>query len=104
MTQEAKKTAKKKAVDPYKVSVAKRVYQAFTDAGNKRTRGNELTQEELGAKVAIALGQKVPTPQATVSRWMSEKNPAQPDPLTLRAIAKILGVDVNWLLYGAEGD
>ncbi len=102
--QGAKKTAKKKTVDPYKAEVAGRIYDAFRALNKQRRRGDELTQEEMGRLVAVALGLKEPFPQATVSRWMSENNPALTEPRTVRAIARVLETDVTWLLYGATAD
>lgn len=104
MAQGPKKTPAKTAPDQYKVEVARRIYDAFTAAAAKRPRGSELTQSEVGALVAKELRRKVPFPQATVSRWMSERDPALPDPLTLRAIAKVLGTSATWLHYGAAMD
>lgn len=104
MTQGAKKATDGRAADPYKVEVAERIYAAFKEAGRKRRRGNELTQDELGRLVAKELGLSEPFKQATVSRWMSNTMPALPDPLIMRAIGKVLNVDVMWLLYGAAED
>lgn len=104
MTQGRKKTASRKAVDPYKLEVAGRIYDAFESARRKRPRGNELTQMELGQLVAKELGLKVPIDQGTVSRWMSNTRPNTPDPPTLRAIAKTLNTQVMWLLYGGAVD
>lgn len=104
MTQGAKKALSQKGPDPYKLEVAERIYTAFTEAGRKRKRGNELTQDELGRSVAKELGRSLPFPQGTVSAWMSATNPSLPDPLIIRAIGKVLNVDVMWLLYGAAED
>lgn len=104
MSQGPRKAVRKKVVDPYKLEVAGRIYDAFTAASRKRARGNELTQDEVGRRVARELGLADPIQQATVSRWLSNRDPTLPDPLTLRAIATVLEVDTMWLLFGGTTD
>ena len=102
MAQGPKKGRAKPAPDPYKLEVAERIYDAFRAAQAKRQRGNELTQAEVGERVAKELGRKEPIPQGTVAKWMSATDPALPDPLTIAALAKVLEVSATHLLFGAR--
>ena len=57
-----------------------------------------LDQRELGQLVSRELRGRRPITQPTVSRWFRGSEP----PLaTIRAIAKVLGVDPGWLAFGA---
>lgn len=104
MTQGSKKTAQKKAVEPWKAELAERIGKAFKQYNAATLRGGELSQAELGAKVAKRLGLAKALTQAAVSRWMNPDDPAAPDPPTLEAIAEILSVDKSWLAFGASSD
>lgn len=87
----------------YRREVAERVYTALEAYNSGLPRSGKLSQADLGRLVAERLN-KPAVPQVTVSRWMSETSPTLPDPLTIRAIADVLNVDVMWLLYGARSD
>jgi len=100
MPQGAKKTAKKKAVDPYKAELAERIDRAFKSYNAKRRSGTELLQKDLGRLVAKKLGLKEPLTQPTVSGWMNPANPSAPDNPTIQAIAEILETDKAWLVFG----
>lgn len=100
MAQGAKKTAKKKAADPYALALAARIAKAFKRYNAEAEHGREISQDELGVRVAKRLRMPAPFSQAAVSRWMSPTNPATPDNPTLEAIADVLKADRALLAFG----
>lgn len=98
-----KKAKLKDEAERYRRGVTERIYAAFEDYNSGLPRSGKLGQADFGRLVA-ELRKLPPIPQVTVSRWMSETNPALPDLLTLRAIATVLNVNVLWLLYGDDND
>lgn len=104
MPQGARKDARREDEgEVYRREVAERVYTALEAYNSGLPRSGKLAQADLGKLVGQRLGRPA-IPQVTVSRWMSERSPTLPDPLTMRAIAEVLNVDVMWLLYGAVTD
>ncbi len=102
--QGAKKTAKKRAVEPWKAELAERIGKAFKQYNANALRGHELSQAELGARVSRRLKLVPPLTQAAVSRWMNPADPSAPTNPTLVAIAEVLKVDRSWLAFGAAED
>jgi len=54
-----------------------------------------MTQEELAAAAGV--------PVVTISR-IENGHTGEPRPSTVRKLAKALGVDPTWLIFGAEDD
>jgi hypothetical protein len=104
MPQGAKKARAKDSVSPYKRELAERIATAFKQFNANARRGNEIGQLELSRLVAKKLHRPEPFTQAAVSGWMNVEKPSAPDNPTLRAIADVLGVDLMWLVFGAQED
>lgn len=104
MAQGAKKPARTKEPDRYARDVAERIGKAFKQYNADARRGLELSQSQLGLRVAEVLGITEAPTQAAVSRWMSPTNPATPDNPTIEAIAKVLDVDPAWIAFGSGSD
>jgi hypothetical protein len=96
------KTKGKDAPDPYAAEFARRVGEAFKAFNARRPRGDEMSQEELGRRVANGIGQKEPFSQAAVSRWMSLTRPNVPANPIIRALAAALETDAAWLAWGGH--
>jgi transcriptional regulator with XRE-family HTH domain len=61
--------------------------------------GRKIDQTEIAEAVAKQMGRETFV-QGTVSRWL---NGTEPSLDTIRAIAKVFGVDPGWLAFG-EGE
>lgn len=60
--------------------------------------GRQVTQREVGRRVAELMGRRRPHNPATVSAWFKG---TAPDAETITALARALDVDPGWLAFGA---
>lgn len=72
-------------------------------AAEQRLR-RDISQKELGERVAARLREPKPIHQSTAGKWLKSgaEGGAVPDVPTIAALALELGVDPGWLAFGTE--